>query len=73
MIIEVHAEVQQRGNFPFIVQMQGTWLLWALGDQPRNILFQPFLKEKKESKVIIPKDDIFYRVASFCRINNMMI
>ena len=48
----------QGADSPFIVQMQGTWLLWALAGQPGNILFQPFLKEMKEAKVITPNDAV---------------
>lgn len=47
-------------GFPFIVQTQGTWLLRALGGQPGNRLFQPFLKEEKEAEVITPNDSVLY-------------
>lgn len=58
-------------GFPFIVQTQGTWLLWARGGQPGNRLFQPFLKEENEAEVITPMRS-FNTVASFCSINSIV-
>ena len=55
---KAHAVSCTGGDSPLTVQMQETWLSWALGGQPRNKSFQPFLKEKKEANVITPDDDV---------------
>lgn len=62
------SELQEAG-FSSRAQMQGIWLLWAQGGQPRNILFQPFLEKEKEVKAI--NSNGFERTTSYC--SNMIL